>query len=165
MGFVVRVGFGIDLDPNQDKSLQDTFLLHRSPSPLVSRNSTTSASKRSVSADQRRPSRPDLALKPNNADEVLAATKLLVTSTRSSSTPTPLRGNLDSGRGYHVENTKLANQHRWTARIQQANVSLLSKSLSLDCGVEKSNMSFSGNVIKGLHQSMNLDTRRGSVDG
>ncbi|KAI3769983.1 hypothetical protein L6452_01101 [Arctium lappa] len=187
--------------PNSSSSLHTLTPSRRSPSPLVSRNSTTPASNRSVSADRRRPTRPDLALKPNNAGEVSAATKLLVTSTRSLSVsfqgeafslpisktkvttpspnstsvrkgtperkrpPTPLRGSLDSGRGDHVENTKPADQHRWPARIRQANVSLLSKSLSLDCGVEKSNMSSSGNVIRALHQSMNLETIRGSVDG
>ncbi|CAN4112114.1 unnamed protein product [Withania somnifera] len=67
----------------------------RSPSPLVSRNSTLlsntspiSAPKRSVSVDRRRPSvsRPltaDLDSKVSNVAEVSAATKLLVTSTRS----------------------------------------------------------------------------------
>ncbi|KVI10824.1 Protein of unknown function DUF566 [Cynara cardunculus var. scolymus] len=169
----------------------------RSPSPLVSRNLTTPAAKRSVSADRRRPTRSDLALKPNNVGEVSAATKLLVTSTRSLSVsfqgeafslpisktkvttpspnltsvrkgtperkrpPTPL-----SGGGDHVENTKPTDHHRWPARIRQANVSLSSKSLSLDCGVEKSNkVNSSGNVIRALHQSMNLDTRRASIDG
>lgn len=66
----------------------------RFPSPLVSRNSTllsntpVSAPKRSVSVDRRRTSvsRPltaDLDSKISNAAEVSAATKLLVTSTRS----------------------------------------------------------------------------------
>lgn len=66
----------------------------RFPSPLVSRNSTllsntpVSAPKRSVSVDRRRPSvsRPltaDLDSKVSNVAEVSAATKLLVTSTRS----------------------------------------------------------------------------------
>ncbi|KAK4491143.1 hypothetical protein RD792_001867 [Penstemon davidsonii] len=67
----------------------------RYPSPLVSRNSTpvrsntpSVAPKRSVSADRRRPSAarpliPDLDTKHSNGSEVSAATKLLVTSTRS----------------------------------------------------------------------------------
>ncbi|KAI3525471.1 hypothetical protein L1887_04292 [Cichorium endivia] len=56
----------------------------RSPSPLVSRNPITPAVKRSVSAERRRPTKPDHNLKPNNAGrEVSAATKLLVTSTRN----------------------------------------------------------------------------------
>ncbi|KAA8545783.1 hypothetical protein F0562_020766 [Nyssa sinensis] len=66
----------------------------RCPSPLVSRNSTptsnaqTTAPKRSVSVDRRRPTpsrpfAPDLYGKPGNASEVSAATRLLVTSTRS----------------------------------------------------------------------------------
>ncbi|KAI3445899.1 hypothetical protein Pfo_002564 [Paulownia fortunei] len=66
----------------------------RYPSPLVSRNSTpvsnapSLGSKRSVSVDRRRPaaarpSTPDLDSKHGNAADVSAATKLLVTSTRS----------------------------------------------------------------------------------
>lgn len=130
-----------------------------------------------------------------------AATKLLVTSTRSLSVsfqgeafslpisktkvttpspnlstlrkgtperkrpPTPLRGKLDNGGGDHVENTKPTDHHRWPARIRQPNVTLLSKSLSLDCGVEKTNINSSGNVIRALNQSMNLDSRRASLDG
>ncbi|KAL8554695.1 hypothetical protein ACS0TY_002761 [Phlomoides rotata] len=66
----------------------------RYPSPLVSRNSTAVSntpslgSKRSVSVDRRRPAAarpltPDLDPRHSNAAEVSAATKLLVTSTRS----------------------------------------------------------------------------------
>ncbi|XP_071729938.1 QWRF motif-containing protein 2-like [Rutidosis leptorrhynchoides] len=176
----------------------------RFPSPLVSRNTTTPAAKRSVSADRRRSTRPDLSLKPNNAasgGDVSAATKILVTSTRSLSvsfqgsafslpisktketpqspnlssvrkgTPerkrfgTPVRGKIDYGAGDHGENTKPVDQHRWPARTRQSNQTVLSKSLSLDVGVEKSNIIGSGNVIKALHQSMNLDSRRSSIDG
>ncbi|KAK9056630.1 hypothetical protein SSX86_023992 [Deinandra increscens subsp. villosa] len=59
--------------------------IRRSPSPLISRNSPTPVAQRSVSVDRRRPARPDLTLKPNNAGggELSAANKLLVTSTRS----------------------------------------------------------------------------------
>ncbi|KAD4179274.1 hypothetical protein R6Q59_022808 [Mikania micrantha] len=175
----------------------------RFPSPLVSRNSTTPATKRSVSADRRRSTRPDLNLKSHNAGagELSAATKLLVTSTRSLSvsfqgeafslpisktkatpsspnlssvrkgTPerrrigTPMRSKVDSGVGDHAENTKPSDQHRWPARSRQSNQTILSKSLSLDCGVEKSNIIGSGNVIRALHNSMNLESRRSSVDG
>ncbi|KAI3702344.1 hypothetical protein L6452_28080 [Arctium lappa] len=175
----------------------------RFPSPLVSRNSTTPAAKRSVSADRRRSTRPDLNLKSNNAGggEVSAATKLLVTSTRSLSvsfqgeafslpisktkatppspnsysvrkgtperkrTGTPLRGKVESGGGDHGENTKPSDQYRWPGRTRQSNQTILSKSVSLDCGVEKNNMIGSGNVIRALHQSMNLESRRASVDG
>ncbi|XP_076911836.1 QWRF motif-containing protein 2-like isoform X2 [Bidens hawaiensis] len=172
----------------------------RFPSPLISRNSTTPVAKRSVSADRRRSTRPDLSLKPGNAGagEVSAATKLLVTSTRSLSvsfqgeafslpisktkpspnsssvrkgtperkrTGTPMRTKVDSGVGDHAENTKPSDQHRWPGRARQSNQTILSKSLSLDCGVEKSNMIGSGNVIRALHQSMNLEGRRSSVDG
>ncbi|KAI7738092.1 hypothetical protein M8C21_010304 [Ambrosia artemisiifolia] len=66
----------------------------RAPSPLISRNSTTPLPNRSLSVDRRRPTRPDLTLKPNNNNnnnaaaaagngELSAANKLLVTSTRS----------------------------------------------------------------------------------
>ncbi|XP_052194501.1 QWRF motif-containing protein 2-like [Diospyros lotus] len=60
----------------------------RSASPLVSRNSTPTPAKRSVSVDRRRPgaSRPllaDLEAKAGNGGEVSAATRLLVTSSRS----------------------------------------------------------------------------------
>ncbi|KAL7584972.1 QWRF motif-containing protein 2 [Lactuca sativa] len=170
----------------------------RFPSPLVSRNSTTPAAKRSVSADRRRSTRPDLNLKSNNAGgagEVSAATKLLVTSTRSLSVSfqgeafslpisktkaTPTSPNSTTFRkgtperkrtgtplrvGDHAENTKPGDQHRWPARTRQSNQTVLSKSLSLDCGVEKSNIIGSGNVIRALHQSMNMDSRRASVDG
>ncbi|XP_071736807.1 QWRF motif-containing protein 2-like [Rutidosis leptorrhynchoides] len=168
----------------------------RYPSPLVSRNTTTPAKNRSVSADRRRSTRPDLSLKTNNAasgGDVSAATKLLITSTRSLSvsfqgssfslpisktketqqspnlrkiTPerkrigTPVRGKIDCG-----DNTKPVDQHRWPARTRQSNQTVLSKSLSLDCGVEKSNIIGSGNVIKALHQSINLDSKRSSIDG
>ncbi|KAK1431256.1 hypothetical protein QVD17_14591 [Tagetes erecta] len=172
----------------------------RFPSPLVSRNSTTPATKRSVSADRRRSTRPDLSLKSNNVvgggGEVSAATKLLVTSTRSLSvsfqgeafslpisktkattpnvrkgtperkrTGTPVRSKVDTGVGDHAENTKPTDQHRWPGRARESNRTILSKSLSLDCGVEKSGMIGSGNVIRALHQSMNLEGRRCSVDG
>ncbi|KAI7730396.1 hypothetical protein M8C21_025341 [Ambrosia artemisiifolia] len=54
----------------------------RASSPLLSRNSTTPLPNRSLSVDRRRPTRPDLTLKPNNG-ELSVANKLLVTSTRS----------------------------------------------------------------------------------
>lgn len=124
-----------------------------------------------------------------------AATKLLVTSTRSLSVSfqgeafslpisktkaTPTSPNSTTFRkgtperkrtgtplrvGDHAENTKPGDQHRWPARTRQSNQTVLSKSLSLDCGVEKSNIIGSGNVIRALHQSMNMDSRRASVDG
>ncbi|CAI9769991.1 unnamed protein product [Fraxinus pennsylvanica] len=182
----------------------------RYPSPLVSRNSTpvlntpSSGPKRSVSVDRRRPvsARPlalDLDSKHSNcSNEVSAATKLLVTSTRrlsvsfqgeafslpvsktkvappspnSSSvrkgTPerrrssTPSRGKGDGG-GDQVENTKLADQHRWPARNRLVNP----LSRSLDCsgsGDEKSKLTGSGNVIRTLQQSL-IDESRASLDG
>lgn len=39
--------------------------------------------------------------------------------------------------GDHVENTKPMDHHRWPGRIRQPNVSVLSKSLSLECEVEE----------------------------
>lgn len=187
---------------NSNSSLPTLTPSRRSPSPLISRNSTTPAPKRSVSADRRRPSRPDLTLKPNNAgggpgeaSALSAATKLLVTSTRSLSvsfqgeafslpisktkvtpqspnlnsvrkgsgtperkrTTTPLRTKVDGGGGDHVENARPMDQHRWPGRIRQANVTVLSKSLTSDYGVEKNNnIDCSGNSIRASHQS-NLD--------
>ncbi|CAH9116643.1 unnamed protein product [Cuscuta epithymum] len=78
-------------------SSSKTSTSRRFPSPLLSRNSTVSTPlprapspgpKRSVSVDRRRPSvsrplTPDLDLKAHNGSEISAATKLLVTSTRS----------------------------------------------------------------------------------
>ncbi|KAJ0935343.1 putative QWRF family protein [Helianthus annuus] len=187
---------------SNSSSLHTPTTSRRFPSPLVSRNSTTPVTKRAVSADRRRSSgRPDLSIKHNNAGgggEVSAATKLLVTSTRSLSvsfqgeafslpiskskptpvspnvrkmTPerkrlgTPMRSKVDSSVGDHAENTKPLDQHRWPGRARQSNQTILSKSLSLDCGVEKSGIVGSGNVIRALHQSMNLEGRRLSVDG
>ncbi|KAL8116297.1 QWRF motif-containing protein 2-like [Apium graveolens] len=75
--------------PSTSSSSVSTSSSRRCPSPLVSRNSTNSLSspsvlpKRSVSVDRRRPFRPDLESKVGNVGEVSAATKLLVTSTRS----------------------------------------------------------------------------------
>ncbi|KAM0061030.1 putative QWRF family protein [Helianthus debilis subsp. tardiflorus] len=73
---------------SNSNSLRTVTPSRRAPSPLISRNSTTPVSKRSLSVDRRRPTRPDLTLKPNNAGgggggELSAADKLLVTSTRS----------------------------------------------------------------------------------
>nr|XP_043621250.1 QWRF motif-containing protein 2-like [Erigeron canadensis] len=203
------------LSPSHSPSTSNgvTTNIRRSNSPLVSRNSVTPVSKRSVSADRsrNRPVRPDLSLKPNNAVEVSAASKLLVTSTRSLSvsfqgesfslpisktkvtpqspnnnnnnllrkggtperkrTTTPLRGKVDGSLGDHVENAKPADQLRWPGRIRQANVTVLSKGLNLDCGVgvgvEKNRINCSGNVIRDLklHQSMGSDSRRASIDG
>ncbi|XP_031131150.1 QWRF motif-containing protein 2-like isoform X1 [Ipomoea triloba] len=76
-------------------SSSKTSTSRRFPSPLLSRNSTplstappSSGPKRSVSVDRRRPAvsrplTPDLDLKVSNGSEISAATKLLVTSTRS----------------------------------------------------------------------------------
>ncbi|KAL2477327.1 QWRF motif-containing protein 2 [Forsythia ovata] len=75
---------------------------------------------------------------------------------------TPSRGKGDGG-GDQVENTKSVDQHRWPARNRLVNP----LSRSLDCsgsGDEKSKLSGSGNVIRGLQQSM-IDESRASLDG
>ncbi|KAI3675342.1 hypothetical protein L1987_84931 [Smallanthus sonchifolius] len=182
------------LSPSPSNSPNSNSVLNsrRAPSPLISRNSVTPVAKRSVSVDRRRPTRPDLALKPNNAGggagELSAATKLLVTSTRSLSVSfqgeafslpisktkippqspnlirkgTPERKRtptlkIDGEVGFHGENTKPMDHHRWLGRIRQPNVTVLSKGLGLNCEVEK-------NKIR-IHQSVNLDSRRASFDG
>ncbi|KAG6652188.1 QWRF motif-containing protein 2-like [Carya illinoinensis] len=132
-------------------------------SPLLSRSSnstplstslpSSTATKRSQSVDRRRPitSRPMTPIpdsKYGNAAEVSAATKLLVTSTRSLSVSfqgeafslpisktkaqTPSLGNARKGTperrrgtpvrgGDQVENSKPLEQHRWPGRTRQAN--------------------------------------------
>ncbi|KAL1801965.1 hypothetical protein ACET3Z_030612 [Daucus carota] len=77
--------------PSSSSSSVSTSSLRRCASPLVSRNSTSSSGshspgvlpKRSVSVDRRRPFRQDLDSKVGNVSEVSAASKMLVTSTRS----------------------------------------------------------------------------------
>nr|GLL23748.1 QWRF motif-containing protein 2-like isoform X1 [Ipomoea trifida] len=162
----------------------------RFPSPLVSRNSTplshappSSGARRSVSVDRRRsgvsrPLKPDLDLNVGNGSEVSAATKLLVTSTRSLSVSfqgeafslpisktklTPPSPNLRKStperrrtgtpvRGDQVENSKPAD--RWPARSRQGN----QLSRSLDCrGIERSKVVGSRNVILSIDNRLSLD--------
>ncbi|KAL8205151.1 hypothetical protein R6Q57_008702 [Mikania cordata] len=174
---------------SNSSSLRTLTPSRRAPSPLISRNSTTPVAKRSVSVDRRRPTRPDLTLKPNNAGgELSSATKLLVTSTRSLSVSfqgeafslpvsktkmTPQSPNLirkripirkiDCDVGDYGENNKPIDHHRWPGSIRQPN---LSKSLSFDCDDDNNNTNCK-NVVRGLkiHQFVNLDSRRASFDG
>ncbi|KAL8238322.1 hypothetical protein R6Q59_019403 [Mikania micrantha] len=174
---------------SNSSSLRTLTPSRRAPSPLISRNSTTPVAKRSVSVDRRRPTRPDLTLKPNNAcGELSSATKLLVTSTRSLSVSfqgeafslpvsktkmTPQSPNLirkripirkiDCDVGDYGENNKPIDHQRWPGSIRQPN---LSKSLSFDCDDDNININCK-NVVRGLkiHQFVNLDSRRASFDG
>ncbi|CAN4107788.1 unnamed protein product [Withania somnifera] len=181
--------------PSNSSSLSSTsYSSRRFPSPLVSRNSSllsnttpVSAPKRSVSVDRRRPSvsRPltaDLDSKVSNVGEVSAATKLLVTSSRSLSVSfqgetfslpvsktkaAPPSPNLSSLRKWkadgadQLENSKPVDQHCWPGRARQGN--LLGR--SLDCSNGDRNKAIgSGNVIRTLQQSM-IDERRASFDG
>ncbi|KAF7811066.1 QWRF motif-containing protein 2 [Senna tora] len=178
----------------------------RCPSPLLSRsiNSTPSSTplpsstvpKRSQSVDRRRPVTPrpmTPVLRQGNAGDVSAATKLLVTSTRSLSvsfqgeafslpisktkaatTPTssnarkvatPERRRLTPVRD-QVENSRPADQHRWPGRSRQANLSSNNLSRSLDCSGDKKLIGNGfGKVVRALQQSMKDDGRRASFDG
>lgn len=158
----------------------------RHPSPSIS-TPASNGLKRSVSADRRRPATvrplmPDPDSKDGNAAEVSAATKLLVTSTRSLSVSfqgesfsfpisktkaappspnarperrrggTPLRGKVDGG-GDQVENSKPSDHNRWPARNRVANPLLRSP----DCrgGGERSKAVGSANGTRTLQQLMN----------
>ncbi|CAK9181161.1 unnamed protein product [Ilex paraguariensis] len=178
----------------------------RFPSPIVSRNSTPASNtpalgpKRSVSVDRRRPvaSRPltpDLAPKPGNAREMSAATKLLITSTRSLSVsfqgetfslpisktkvapPTP---NLSSVRKCTSERrsstpvrVKVEREGHQVENSKPIDQHLWAGrtrqanplSRSLECASQKSKFIGSGNVIRALQQSMIDETRRASFDG
>ncbi|KAF5448253.1 hypothetical protein F2P56_028807 [Juglans regia] len=138
----------------------------RFPSPLLSRSSnstplstslsSSTATKRSQSVDRRRPitsrsMKPIPDSKHANGAEVSAATKLLVTSTRSLSVSfqgeafslpisktkaqTPSLSNARKGTperrkgtpvrgGDQVENSKPMDQHRWPGRTRQANTTI-----------------------------------------
>lgn len=167
----------------------------RHPSPSIS-TPASNGPKRSVSADRRRPAAvrplmPDLDSKDGNAAEVSAATKLLVTSTRSLSVsfqgesfsfpisktkaapPSPpnarperRRGGTPlrgkvDGGGDQVENSKPSDHNRWPARNRVANPLLRSP----DCrgGGERSMAVGSTNGTRTLQQLMN-DERGPSLD-
>ncbi|XP_004292128.1 PREDICTED: QWRF motif-containing protein 2-like [Fragaria vesca subsp. vesca] len=167
----------------------------RCPSPLLSRsmNSTpasNSGPKRAQSVDRRRPgtpqTRPEQRLS-NAGSEVSAATRLLVTSTRSLSVsfqgeafslpisktkaavgtparkPTPERRRSTPVRregGDQVENSRPGEQHRWPGRSRQPAVSL---SRSMECGGSVNNGVGSGVVARALllQQSMVDESSRG----
>ncbi|KAL6213266.1 hypothetical protein ACLB2K_012713 [Fragaria x ananassa] len=164
-------------------------------SPLLSRsmNSTpapNSGPKRAQSVDRRRPGTPQTRPEPrlsNAGSEVSAATRLLVTSTRSLSVsfqgeafslpisktkaavgtparkPTPERRRSTPVRregGDQVENSRPGEQHRWPGRSRQPAVSL---SRSMECGGSVNNGVGSGVVARALllQQSMVDESSRG----
>lgn len=178
----------------------------RFPSPLISRstNSTSSSTatptmpnslpKRSQSADRRRSGTP-VQQGNGNATELSAATKMLITSTRSLSVsfqgetfslpisktkaqtapvlsrkPTPERRRATPVRD-HGENSKPMDQQRWPARSRQGNLSSSNPlSRSLDYNSERKKFAGFGSSligVKSLQQSMILDerNRRLSFDG
>ncbi|CAN6685538.1 unnamed protein product [Malus baccata var. baccata] len=180
----------------------------RCQSPLLSRsinsasNSTpVPAQKRAQSADRRRPITPRTsaglpeARVSNAGSEVSAATRLLVTSTRSLSvsfqgeafslpisktkTPaspsgtaarkaTPERRRSTPVRGDQAENSKPSDQHRWPARTRQLSSGGTNNlSRSMDCGSDNRKLSAigSGLVGRALQQSMIDESRRASFDG
>ncbi|KAL0412610.1 UNVERIFIED_CONTAM: QWRF motif-containing protein 2 [Sesamum radiatum] len=133
--------------------------------PLLSRNSTPASNapslgaKRSVSVDRRRPAAarpliPDLDSKNGNCSEVSAATKLLVTSTRSLSVS--FQGEAFS---LPISKTKVA--------PSSPNLSSVRKERRRGggwwCG-ERSKLIGSGEAIRALQQSM-IEERRPSLDG
>ncbi|PSS26137.1 QWRF motif-containing protein [Actinidia chinensis var. chinensis] len=167
--------------PSSSSVSVSSSLSRRSASPLVSRNSNPapntpiSGPNRSVSVDRRRPVKPGLG----NGGEVSAATKLLVTSTRSLSVSfqgeafslpvsktkaaaAPRKGTPERRRAA-AENSKPGDQHRWPGRTREPNP--LSRSLSLECTEEKRKVIGSGDVIRALKQSVIGESRRVSFDG
>ncbi|XP_059313922.1 QWRF motif-containing protein 2 [Lycium ferocissimum] len=187
---------------SNSSSVSSTSSSRRFPSPLVSRNTTpVSVPKRSVSVDRSRRSntvsRPltaDLDSKLSNVGEVSAATKLLVTSTRSLSVS--FQGETFS---FPVSKTKAAPpspnlsslrkgtpERRRTSTPLRNGADQLENSKpvdqhrwpgrarpgqgnplmrSLDCSNgERNKVIGSGNVIRTLQQSM-IDERRASFDG
>ncbi|KAK8700201.1 hypothetical protein V6N13_018604 [Hibiscus sabdariffa] len=177
----------------------------RFPSPLIPRSTNTVASagnktttifpsplpKRSQSVDRRRPG--GQVSQGNNVDstELSAASKMLITSTRSLSVSfqgeafslpisktksqvgstltrkaTPERRRATPGRD-RGENSKPVDQQRWPARTPQGNLGLNPMSRSLDYFGERNLLGGSGAVlVKSLQQSLMLDesSRRISFD-
>ncbi|CAE5959784.1 unnamed protein product [Arabidopsis arenosa] len=170
-----------------------------SPSPLLSRSTTNSASnsiktpsllpKRSQSVDRRRPS----AVPVTVGSEMSAATKMLITSTRSLSVsfqgeafslpiskkkeatstpvshrkPTPERRRSTPVRDQR-ENSKPVDQQRWPGASRRGNSESVvpnSLSRSLDCGSDRGKLG-SGFVGRSmLHNSMIDESPRVSVNG
>ncbi|KAA8537840.1 hypothetical protein F0562_027580 [Nyssa sinensis] len=169
-------------------SASNSSSLRRNPSPLVSRTVTmtptpaSSVIKRSQSVERRRPVTPRPST-PDNASEMSAAAKLLVTSKRSLSVsfqgesfsfrnsktkPAPSTNNLSNVRKGtperrkaatpvrdQTENSKPIDQHRWPGRSRQVN----SLTRSMDCTIEKKRLGGSGSVVRSLQQSM-IDVSR-----
>ncbi|KAE8670013.1 QWRF motif-containing protein 2 [Hibiscus syriacus] len=176
----------------------------RFPSPLVSRptnmaagNKTTTMfssplPKRSQSVDRRRPG---VQVSQGNSfdfNELSAASKMLITSTRSLSvsfqgeafslpvsktkpqvgssrkaTPERRRATPGRDRDRGVMNSKPADPHRWPARTGKSNSGSNPMSRSLDCFGESNLLGGSGAVlVKSLQQSLMLDesSRRISFD-
>ncbi|XP_060168105.1 QWRF motif-containing protein 2 [Lycium barbarum] len=187
---------------SNSSSVSSTSSSRRFPSPLVSRNTTpVSVPKRSVSVDRSRRSstvsRPltaDLDSKLSNVGEVSAATKLLVTSTRSLSVSfqgetfslpvsktkaAPPSPNLSSLRKGTPERRRTSTPLR-NGADQLENSKPVDQHRwpgrarpgqgnplmrSLDCSNgERNKVIGSGNVIRTLQQSM-IDERRASFDG
>ncbi|KAJ8530015.1 hypothetical protein K7X08_036850 [Anisodus acutangulus] len=191
---------------SNSSSVSSTSSSRRFPSPLVSRNSSSSTltpvsgPKRSVSVDRRRSStvsRPltaDLDSKLSNVGEVSAATKLLVTSTRSLSVsfqgetfslpvsktkaapPSPNLSSLRKGTPERRRTTtplrngadQLENSKPVDQHRWPGRARPVQGNLlarSLDCSNgERNKVIGSGNVIRTLQQSM-IDERRASFDG
>ncbi|CAH8255118.1 unnamed protein product [Arabidopsis lyrata] len=170
-----------------------------SPSPLLSRSTTNSASnsiktpsllpKRSQSVDRRRPS----AVPVTVGSEMSAATKMLITSTRSLSvsfqgeafslpiskkkeaTTTPVshrKSTPERRRSTPVrdqrENSKPVDQQRWPGASRRGNSESVvpnSLSRSLDCGSDRGKLG-SGFVGRSmLHNSMIDESPRVSING
>ncbi|OMO63339.1 hypothetical protein COLO4_32535 [Corchorus olitorius] len=172
----------------------------RFPSPLISRSTNpTSTSKptptmlpkRSQSVDRRRPGSQVSQGNNVNTTELSAASKMLITSTRSLSVSfqgeafslpisktkaqvgstltrkaTPERRKATPVRD-HGENSKPADQHRWPARARPGNLGSNPLSRSLDYSGERNMFGSGAMLTKSLQQSMILDdsSRRVSFDG
>ncbi|XVF67456.1 hypothetical protein PTKIN_Ptkin10aG0123200 [Pterospermum kingtungense] len=177
----------------------------RFPSPLISRstNATSTSTpsstmlsslpKRSQSVDRRRPGGQASQGNSANATELSAATKMLITSTRSLSVSfqgeafalpisktkaqvgstltrkaaAPERRRSTPVRD-HGENSKPVDQHRWPGRTRQENSGSNPLSRSLDCSSGVRKVFGSGAMLaKSLQQSMVVDesSRRVSFDG
>ncbi|XVE66727.1 hypothetical protein DITRI_Ditri08aG0102900 [Diplodiscus trichospermus] len=174
----------------------------RFPSPLISRSTNASSTstptstmlsslpKRSQSVDRRRPGGQVSQGNNVNASEMSAATKMLITSTRSLSVSfqgeafslpisktkaqvgstltrkaTPERRRATPVRD-HGENSKPMDQHRWPGRTRPENSGSNPLSRSLDYSGERKMFGSGAMLAKSLQQSMMLDeSRRVSFDG
>ncbi|KAG8650638.1 hypothetical protein MANES_07G062300v8 [Manihot esculenta] len=182
----------------------------RFPSPLLSRStnsgpahtpssfSSFSGPKRSQSVDRRRlvtprPTTPNPESKQGNATEMSAATRMLITSTRSLSVSfqgeafslpiskakavtspnvgrkaTPERRKATPVRD-QGENSRPLDQHRWPGRSREGNLGSAERkpmlSRSLDCsGGDKMSLGSGLMMVKSLQPSVMVDERRLSLD-